>query len=139
MGASFSRVVDTFAMHVGTCLQQQLPGANACRPSGLFSKKLEAAKEKYSAFNRELFTCYKGIRHFRFTLEGQRFTIFADYKPLTYALSCVSDPWMARQYRQLAYVAEFTSDISHIAGLENILGTHCHSLQAMLWFPRDQA
>jgi hypothetical protein len=52
---------------------------------------------------------------------GQRFTIFADYKPLTYALSCVSVPWMARQYRQLAYVAEFTSDINHIAGLENIL------------------
>jgi hypothetical protein len=64
MGASFSQVVDTLAMHVGICLQQQLPGANAWRPLGLFSKKLEPAKEKYTAFNRELFACYKGIRNF---------------------------------------------------------------------------
>jgi transposase InsO family protein len=47
--------------------------------------------------------------------------VYTDHKPLTYAISRVSDPWNARQCRQLAYVAEYTSDIRHIAGAENIV------------------
>jgi hypothetical protein len=43
-----------------------------------------------------------------------------DHKPLVGALACVSDPWMTRQCRHLAYVAEFTADIRHVAGLDNI-------------------
>jgi hypothetical protein len=43
-------------------------------------------QEKYSAFDRELYTCYIGYRHFRFMLKGHWFTIFMDHKPLTYAL-----------------------------------------------------
>ncbi len=54
-------------------------------------------------------------------LEGRRFTIFTDHKPLTYALQRTSDPWSARQARQLSYLAEYTDDIRHIAGEENIV------------------
>ena len=54
-------------------------------------------------------------------LEGRRFTIFTDHKPLTYALSRVSEPWTARQARHLSYVAEYTSDIRHVAGVNNIV------------------
>ncbi len=57
----------------------------------------------------------------RHLLEGRKFTVYTDHKPLTYAISRVSDPWTARQSRQLAYVAEYTSDIHHIAGAENIV------------------
>jgi hypothetical protein len=32
-----------------------------------------------------------------------------------------SDPWTAQQCRQLAYVAEYTSDIRHIAGTSNVV------------------
>jgi hypothetical protein len=67
---------------------------------GFFSQKLDPAQEKYSAFDRELFACYMGIRHFRFMPEGRRFmpegrrfTIYTDHKPLTYALRCVTDLW----------------------------------------------
>ncbi len=42
VGAELSVVVDASATHVGACLQQRL---------GFFSKKLEAAQQKYSAFN----------------------------------------------------------------------------------------
>ncbi len=42
-----------------------------------------------------------------------------DHKPLTHAIACVSDPWTAWQCRQLAYVAEYTKDIRHIAGAAN--------------------
>ncbi len=47
---------------------------------------------------------------------------FSRPKPLPYAISRVSDPWTARQCRQLAYVAEYTSDICHIAGKEHCSG-----------------
>ncbi len=48
--------------------------------------------------------------------DGRRFAIFTDHKLLTYALARVTDPWTAHQSRQLSYVAEYTSDIRHIAG-----------------------
>jgi hypothetical protein len=54
-------------------------------------------------------------------LDGGCFTIFTDHKPLTYALARVSDPWTARQSRQMSYVAEYTSDIRHIAGAANVV------------------
>ncbi len=94
-------VVDASATHVGACLQQQLPGRKDWQPLGFFSKELETAQQKYSAFDRKLFACYS-------ILDGHRFAIFTDHKPLTYALARVSDPWTARQSRQLSYVAEYT-------------------------------
>jgi hypothetical protein len=121
VGAELSVVVDASATHVGACLQQRLYGKKAWQPLGFFSKKLEAAQQKYSAFDRELFACFAGIRHFRYMLDGRRFAIFTDHKPLTYALARVSEPWTARQTRQLSYVAEYTSDIRHIAGAANMV------------------
>ena len=120
-GSDLSLMVDASATHVGACLQQRLPGRQDWQPLGFFSKKLEVAQQKYSAFDRELFACYAGIRHFRYLLEGRRFCIFTDHKPITYSLARVSDPWTARQSRQLSYVAEFTSDIRHVAGLDNVV------------------
>jgi hypothetical protein len=92
MRVSIVLVVDTPATQVGAYLQKLLPGAKAWRPLGFSSKKLEDALEKYSAFDRELFTCCTRIRHFQFTLEGRKFSIFTDHKPLTFALGQVSGP-----------------------------------------------
>ncbi len=33
---------------------------------------------RYSAFDRELFACVAGIRHFRYMLEGRPFTIYTE-------------------------------------------------------------
>jgi transposase InsO family protein len=113
--------VDASALHVGACLQQRRPGGAAWEPLGFFSQKLEPAQVKYSAFNRELLACYLGIRHSRHMLEGRHFTIFTDHKMLTFALKRSSDPWTARLCRQLAFVAECTSDIRHVAGKDNVV------------------
>jgi hypothetical protein len=78
-------------------------------------------QQKWFAFDRELFACVEGIRHFRYILEGQSFTILTDHKPLVGALARTSDPWTARQCRHLAYMAEFTSDVQHMAGRDNIV------------------
>jgi hypothetical protein len=61
------------------------------------------------------------VRHFRYLLDGRRFHILTDHKPLTQALHRVSDPWTSRQQRQLAFLAELTSDIRHIAGKANVV------------------
>jgi transposase InsO family protein len=52
-------------------------------------------------------------------LEGRQFVVFPDHPPLLGALGRVSEPWSARQQRQLSYIAEFTADIRHIAGQSN--------------------
>jgi len=43
---------------------------------GFFSRKLDSAQIRYSAYDRELLACVQGIRHFRFMLEGRRFTLY---------------------------------------------------------------
>jgi len=119
--AVLSLAVDASASHVGACLQQKSPGSAAWQPLGFYSKKLDSAQVKYSAFDRELLACYLGIRHFRYLLEGRRFVVYTDHKPLTHALARTTDAWTARQCRQLSYVAEFTSDIRHIKGVDNVV------------------
>jgi hypothetical protein len=112
--------VDASSSHMGAALHQQPKGSVDWQPLGFFSRKLESAQAKWSAFDRELYACVEGIRHFRFILEGRSFTIYTDHKPLVGALARVSDPWTARQCRHLAYVAEFTADIRHVAGQDNV-------------------
>jgi hypothetical protein len=80
---------------------------------------------RYSDFDRELWSCVAGIRHFRHMREGRQFTVYTAHKPLTQAIHHSSDPWIARQCRHLSYVAEFTSDVRHVAGAENMSHTCC--------------
>ena len=119
--AKLALQVDASGSHVGAVLQQRVADSGEWAPLGFFSKKLSAAQVKWSAFDRELWACFDGIRHFRFILEGRCFTIFTDHKPLTYALSRSTDAWTAKQCRHLSYVAEFTSDIQHVPGLQNVV------------------
>jgi hypothetical protein len=89
------------------------------RPLAFFSAKLEPAQTRYSAFDRELLAVYLSIRHFRWLLEGRTFYVLTDHKPLTFALHRVTDSWSSRQQRQLAYIAEYTSDLRHVPGSSN--------------------
>jgi hypothetical protein len=57
------------------------------KPMAFFSQKLTGAERKYSAYDRELLAIYKGILHFRHFLEGRKFSIYTDHKPLTFAFS----------------------------------------------------
>ncbi len=118
--ATLALHVDASASHIGAALHQRPQGHSTWQPLGFFSRKLEASQAKWSAFDRELLACVEGIRHFQIILEGRSFTIFTDHKPLVGALVRVSDPWTARQCRHLAYLAEFTADIQHVAGQENV-------------------
>jgi hypothetical protein len=119
--AELALMVDASAEYVGAALQQRAAPATPWGPLGFFSKKLDPAQVRYSAYNRELLACVLGIRHLRFMLVGRRFTLYTDHKPLTFALSKAAEPWTPRQCCHLRYVAEFTGDIRHIAGQDNVV------------------
>jgi hypothetical protein len=111
--------VDALDSHVGAVLQQG--AASGPQPLAFFSKKLDSMQQRYSTFDRELLACYEAVRHFRWLLEGRKFFILSDHKPLSFALHKAADAWSVRQQRQLSYVAEFTADIRHVPGKENVV------------------
>ena len=54
-------------------------------------------------------------------LEGRRFHIYTDQKPLSSAFFKARDPVSNRQRQQLAFISEFGTDIAHIPGMENVV------------------
>ncbi|CAI5673972.1 unnamed protein product [Oreochromis niloticus] len=115
--AEIALTTDASDVAVGGVLEQRVSGL--WQPLAFFSRTLRDAERKYSVFDRELLALHLATRHFRFFLEGRNFTAYVDHKPLTFAMSKVSDPWSARQQRQLAAISEFTTDIQHVAGKSN--------------------
>ena len=89
-------------------------------PLAFFSKKLSPTETRYSAFDRELLAAYLCTRHFRHFIEGQEFCIYTDHKPLTTALHTKTER-SPRQARQLDYISQFTDDIRHVKGSENVV------------------
>ena len=89
--------------------------------TSFFSRKLTDTETRYSTFDRELLAVVAALHHFCFLLEGRSFHVLTDHKPLVFALHRARDAWSARQGRHLAYVAEFTSDLRHVAGVDNVV------------------
>ena len=118
-GAPTALTVDASDTAVGAVLEQLIQGQ--WHPLAFFSKKLRPPEIKYSAFDRELLGLYLAIRHFRFFLEGRAFIAYTDHKPLTYAFAKMADPWSNRQQRHLAYISEYTTNVQHIAGKDNLV------------------
>jgi hypothetical protein len=54
-------------------------------------------------------------------LEARHFTILMDHKPLTFAFHQKRDKCSPRQNNYLDFISQFTTDIRHISGLDNIV------------------
>jgi cleavage and polyadenylation specificity factor subunit 1 len=104
---------------MGAVLQQRVQ--DVWQPLAFFSRKLSPAQQKYSAYNRELLAIYKAVQHFRHMLEARHFTILTDHKPLTFAFHQKRDKCSPRQFNHLDFIAQFTTDIRHISGRDNIV------------------
>ena len=114
-----SIVVDASDVAVGGILQQQID--NDWQPLAFFSTKLKPAETRYSTFGRELLAVYLTIRHFRHTLEARQFHVLTDHKPLTHAFNAKQDRYSPREIRHLDYVSQFTTDIRHVKGTDNVV------------------
>jgi cleavage and polyadenylation specificity factor subunit 1 len=115
--APLSLVTDASNVAVGAVLQQFVQ--DQWKPLAFFSKRLQPAESRYSAFGKELLAVYLGIRHFRHVLEGRRFTVFTDHKPLIHAIHSSSDRYSPREIRHLDFIIQFTSDVRHVSGVDN--------------------
>lgn len=118
---TLSLMCDASDRCVGAVLQQEVNGS--WEPLGYFSKKMTSAQQKYSTYDRELLAIYIAIKHFRKLFEGRQITVYTDHKPLTFAYSKLgkdSDE-TPRRIRHLLYISEFTTDIRHVSGYNNIV------------------
>ena len=104
---------------VGAVLQQCLHGV--WTPISFFSRKLLPAENKYSTFDNELLAMYLVVKKFRYYVEGRKFAIFTDHKPLTFVFNKVSDKWSPRQQRHLCFISEFSTDIRYVPGPDNVV------------------
>lgn len=116
--AHLSLCVDASDIAAGAVLHQIIDGRT--EPLGFFSKKFDSAQQRYSTYDRELTAMFMGVRHFRYFIEGRSCHIYTDHKPLTFAFSQNLDKASPRQARQLDLIGQFTTDIRHIAGAENV-------------------
>ncbi|GFW56435.1 hypothetical protein TNCV_2089421 [Trichonephila clavipes] len=110
--------VDASDYAIGGALHQVVD--SELQPLAFFPRKLTSSEKSYSAYDRELLAIYSAIRHFRYMLEARGFTVFTDHKPLTYAFRQKSDKCSPRQIRQLDFISQFTTNIVHIPGSDNI-------------------
>ena len=117
--APISIMTDASDVAVGGVLQQLVD--NAWQPIAFFSHKLLPAETKYSAFGRELLAVYLAIKHFRHMLEGRQFCVFTDHKPLIHAFHAKPDRHNPREIRQLDLISQYTTDLRHIKGKDNVV------------------
>lgn len=123
-------MVDASNFAAGAVLQQVVE--NNWKPLGFFSQKFSASQRNYSTFGRELTATKLAVSHFRHYLEGRQFTIFTDHLPLTYALTTDPTSRLPHEERYLRYVAEFTTDIQHISGKDNIVADALSRVNAVV-------
>lgn len=116
--AQLSLCVDASDVAAGAVLHQIIDGRT--EPLGFFSKKFDSAQLRYSTYDRELTAMFMGVRHFRYFIEGRTCHIYTDHKPLTFAFAQNLDKASPRQARQLDLIGQYTTDIRHIAGAENV-------------------
>lgn len=111
--------VDASDYAVGAALHQK--SNNQLQPLGFYSKRLTDTQKRYSTYDRELLAIYQAVKHFRTSLEARSFTIFTDHKPLVFMFSKNVEKASPRQLRQIDFVSQFTTDIQHISGSDNVM------------------
>lgn len=112
-------VTDASDLAMGAVLQQFKD--EVWQPLAFFSRKLSPTQQNYSPYDRELLAIYEGIKYFRHMLEARHFTVYTDHKPLIYAFHERKTNCAPRQHRQLDFISQFTTDIQHISGKDNIV------------------
>lgn len=127
--ATLALVTDASNTAMGAVLEQHIDGQS--QPLAFFSRKLNRAQKQYSAYDRELLAIYEGIKHFRHMIEGRHFTIYTDHKPITYAFQRKDRTCSPRQFNYLDLISQFTTDIQHISGKNNLTADALSRIEAI--------
>lgn len=128
-GAPLGLFTDASSTHIGACLQQKIN--DDWFPLAFFSKKLTPQQAQWPAYYRELLAVYESVQHFRHILEVQHCTIYTDHKPLLYAFIQRREKLPPSQLNQLSFISEFTTDIRHIKGEDNVVADALSRVQAI--------
>lgn len=120
---------DASDIAVGASLEQVIDNVN--KPIAFFSKKLDNAQRNYSTYDRELLSIYLAIKHFRYLLDGRQILILTDHKPLVYAFKQKLDKASPRQIRHLDFIAQFSTEIKHIAGKDNVVADSLSRIESI--------
>ncbi|KAM8701958.1 hypothetical protein ACLKA7_001269 [Drosophila subpalustris] len=111
--------VDASNFCVGAALNELRNGS--LKPLGFFSKRVSESQKKQSTYDRELLAIFLSVKYFAHMIEGRSCTILTDHKPLTFAFQQNPEKSTPKQTRQLSFISEYTTDIQHISGKDNIL------------------
>ncbi|GFX14042.1 transposon Tf2-6 polyprotein [Trichonephila clavipes] len=94
---------------------------NVWQPLAFLSMKLSASQKNWSTYDRELLALYTMVKRFRHMLEGREFVIYTDQIPLIYAFQQKADKCSPRQLRHLDFISQFSMNIQHVPGTQNLL------------------
>lgn len=115
--APLALATDASDIAVGAVLEQLVDGF--WQPLGFHSHRLNPSQMNYDAFDRELLAIKSGIEKFHYLLEGRSFVVYTDHKPLTTVMSSQKTR-TPRRNRHLSFISEYTTDIQHVSGRDNI-------------------
>ncbi|CAK1598321.1 unnamed protein product [Parnassius mnemosyne] len=131
MSAPLAIVTDASNSAIGSVLQQKVLGH--WQPLGFFSRKLSPTQIKYSAYDLELLAIYESVKYFRHMIELKPFFIMTDHKPIISAFKKSRDACSPRQFRYLDFISQFTTDIRHITGKDNVVADALSRTDAITW------
>lgn len=117
--AKLSLWIDASDKAIGGSLMQL--NNNEWEPIAFLSVKLTKSQQKWSAYDRELLAMYTSVKRLRHMLEGRNFIIYTDQKPLIYAFKQDPDKCSPRQWRHLDFISQFSTDVRHVSGVNNIV------------------
>lgn len=129
ISADWAIFTDASEFAVGAVLQQFIQGK--WQSLGFFSKKLALRKKKLCTYDRELDAVYEAVHHFRHVFEGRHVTVFTDHKPLVHAFHQNVDKATSWRFRRLDYIGQFTTDLKHVAGQDNVVADALSRVEAI--------
>lgn len=113
----FILTTDASNFAIGAVLSQGIIGKD--KPVAFASRTLSKSEENYSAIEKELLAIVWAAKYFRPYLFGQKFTLYTDHQPLTYALNLKTPNSKLVKWR--LQLAEYDFEIKHRPGRQNVV------------------
>ena len=122
--------VDASGYGAGAVLMQLQEGDK--RIIGYASSTFNKSERNYSARDRELAALRWGVQHFRAFLYGIEFIVYTDHASLVHLHTMAQQHGNARLTRTLRELQEFTFEVRHIKGSDNVTADGLSRLATLL-------